>query len=100
MSKKAIRKNSGIQTDIYGNPVHILNTNEIYRMVKCGKCGETVKLSQARLHLSFGNKLNICSECLEKIDNKKRVFDTKTDTKIIDLSKIGGMIESEKLITV
>src|SRR3972149_8934209 len=86
MGNKKIIKNGGIQVDIYGNPVHMLNVKEIYRTVKCSECGETVKLSQARLHLSFGNKLNICNECLEKADNKKRVCNMKT----IDLSKIGN----------
>ena len=65
MGKKCMAKNGGIQVDIYGNPVHVLNTKEIYRMVKCGKCGETVKSSQAKLHLSFGKRLNICNECLK-----------------------------------
>jgi NAD-dependent SIR2 family protein deacetylase len=73
MGKKGMTKNGGIQTDIYGNPVHILNATGIYRMVKCGKCGETVKSSQAKLHLSFGKSLNICNKCLEKIDNQKSV---------------------------
>jgi formylmethanofuran dehydrogenase subunit E len=73
MGKKGMTKNGGIQTDIYGNPVHILNAAGIYRMVKCGKCGETVKSSQAKLHLSFGKSLNICNKCLEKIDNQKSV---------------------------
>lgn len=71
MGKKVVTKNNGIQTDLWGNPVHILNVAGIYRMVKCGKCGETVKSSQAKLHLSFGKSLNICNECLEKIDNQK-----------------------------
>jgi hypothetical protein len=71
MGKKGRAKNGGIQTDIYGNPVHILNTAGIYRMVKCGECGETVKSSQAKLHLSFGKRLNICNDCLEKRNSQK-----------------------------
>lgn len=73
MGKKGRSKNGGIQTDIYGNPVHILNVAGIYRMVKCGECGETVKSSQAKLHLSFGKSLNICNGCLEKKNSQKGV---------------------------
>ena len=35
-------------------------------MVKCGRCGNTVKLSQAKTHLSYGDTLTICKECLGK----------------------------------
>ena len=73
MGKKGRTKNGGIQTDLYGNPVHILNVAGIYRMVKCGECGETVKSSQAKLHMSFGKSLNICNLCLEKKNNQKGV---------------------------
>jgi hypothetical protein len=73
MGNKGRSKNGGIQTDIYGNPVHILNVAGIYRMVKCGECGETVKSSQAKLHLSYGKSLNICNGCLEKKNNQKGV---------------------------
>lgn len=55
----------GSQRDLFGNNIHILNTKELYRMVKCGKCERTVKSSEARIHLSFGKKLNICNECLK-----------------------------------
>ncbi len=70
MGKKG--KHDGIQVDIYGNPVHVLNAQEIYRMVKCGKCGETVKSSKTKLHISFGRSLNICKRCLGEIDSQKR----------------------------
>ena len=90
MGKKSVAKNNGIQTDLYGNPVHILNVAGIYRMVKCGKCGETVKSSQAKLHLSFGKSLNICNECLEKMVNQKSV----RSGIIIGPSKISNTIES------
>lgn len=60
-------KNVGIQTDIFGNQVHILNTQEVFRMVKCGRCGDTVKSSQAKMHLSFGKKLTICNNCLKEL---------------------------------
>ncbi len=73
MGKKGRSKNGGIQTDIYGNPVHILNVAGIYRMVKCGECGETVRSSQAKLHLSFGKRVNICNMCIEKKDRQKAV---------------------------
>lgn len=53
-----------IQMDMFGQPVHILNTEKVYRMVKCGKCGRTVKSSQAKTHVSFGKHLSICKECL------------------------------------
>lgn len=89
MGNKGTRKNDGIQVDIYGNPVHVLNAKEIYRMVKCGKCGETVKSSKAKLHISFGNRLNICNECLEKTDSQKSVYNTS-----VNPSKIGGKIGS------
>lgn len=35
-------------------------------MVKCGRCGNTVKSSQTKTHLSYGNALTICKECLKK----------------------------------
>jgi NAD-dependent SIR2 family protein deacetylase len=73
MGKKGRVKNGGIQTDIYGNQVHILNTAGIYRTVKCGECGEVVKSSQAKLHMSFGKRLNICHGCMEKIEKGKNV---------------------------
>ena len=47
-------------------PFKGLSQREIYRMVKCGRCGNTVKSSQAKTHLSYGNVLTICKECLEK----------------------------------
>lgn len=89
MVKKGITRQSGIQIDIYGNPVHVLNVKEIYRMVKCGNCGESVKSSQAKLHLSFGTKLSICKKCLEEMENKKRAR-----VSIRDSSRIGNTIES------
>ena len=46
--------------------MHILNSQDIFRMVKCGRCGNTVKTSQAKTHLSYGNTLTICKECLSK----------------------------------
>ncbi len=64
-------KGRGIQKDLYGNQVHILNSQYIYRMVKCGECGNTVKSSEAKLHLSFGKKLNICNKCLKEKESKK-----------------------------
>ena len=73
MGKKGTTKSNGVQTDIYGNPVH-LDAKEIFRMVKCGKCGESVKLSQARLHLSFGKSLNICKKCLEEMESRQHRF--------------------------
>lgn len=60
-------KDAGIQTDIFGNQVHILVTKDVFRMVKCGRCGDTVKSSQAKMHLSFGNKLTICNNCLKEL---------------------------------
>ena len=90
MGKKDRTKNSWIQTDIYGNPVHILNTSGIYRMVQCGECGETVKSSQAKLHLSFGKSLNMCKRCLEKKDNQRSV----RSGIIIGPSKMSNTIES------
>ena len=90
MGKKGITKQDGIQIDIYGNPVHVLNVKEMYRMVKCGNCGESVKSSQAKLHLSFGRRLTICKDCLEEMENKK-----KANSGILrDSSKIGSTIES------
>lgn len=56
----------GSQRDLFGNNVHILNTKEVYRMVKCGKCERTVKSSQANTHLSYGKVLTICLDCLKK----------------------------------
>ena len=64
-----MKKVDGLQTDIFGNPVHILNAREVYRLVKCGRCGNSVKSSQAKTHLSFGKTLTICNECLK---NKKK----------------------------
>ncbi len=61
-----MKKETGLQTDLFGQPVHILNSKEIFRMAKCGRCGDTVKLSQAKTHLSYGNVLTICKECLKK----------------------------------
>jgi len=60
------KKETGLQTNLFGTHVHILNTKEIFRMVKCGVCENTVKLSQAKTHLSYGNTLTICKECLSK----------------------------------
>lgn len=59
-------KETGIQTNLFGQPVHILNAQEVYRMVKCGRCGDTVKSSQAKTHLSYGKALTICTDCLKK----------------------------------
>lgn len=61
-----MKKGNGLQTDLFGQSVHILNVKEVYRMVKCGRCGNTVKASQAKTHLSFGKTLTICKQCLEK----------------------------------
>lgn len=61
-----MKKDTGLQTDLFGQPVHILNTKEIYRMVRCGRCGNSVKSSQAKTHLSYGKALTICKVCLEK----------------------------------
>lgn len=47
-------------------------------MVKCGRCGNTVKLSQAKTHLSYGNILTICKECLGK-DPKFHIGKQKRD---------------------
>lgn len=65
---KSTKKRGLIQVDIDGNPIHVPE-EKTYRMAKCGKCGETVKLSQTKLHLSFGKKLNICKRCLEEDSN-------------------------------
>ena len=35
-------------------------------MVKCGRCGNSVKTNQAKTHLSYGKTLTICKECLGK----------------------------------
>ena len=59
-------KETGLQVNLFGEPVHILNTKEIYRMVRCGRCGNTVKMSQAKTHLNFGKALTVCEECLKK----------------------------------
>lgn len=61
-----MKKDKGVQMDIYGNIVSILNAKEIYRTVKCGRCGQTVKSSRSKTHLSYGNTLTICKECLGK----------------------------------
>lgn len=90
MGKKGITKHDGIQIDIYGNPVHVLNVKEMYRMVKCGNCGESVKSSQAKLHISFGNKLNLCKKCLEEKENRRMARNGNTR----DPPKIGSSIES------
>lgn len=90
MGKIGRTKHDGVQVDIYGNPVHVLNAKEIFRIVKCGKCGDVVKLSQARLHLSYGKSLNICKKCLEEMDSQQRTYSAG----IRDPSKIGGTIES------
>ena len=85
MGKKGKAKNGGVQRDIYGNQVHMLNVKEMYRMVKCGKCGETVKLSQSKLHISFGKRLSICKNCLLESDNKRRASNTDIkDPRVID----------------
>lgn len=90
MGKKGITKQDGIQIDIYGNPVHVLNVKDMYRMVKCGGCGESAKSSQTKLHLSFGNRLNLCKKCLEEMENKKRA----NSGNVRNPSKIGNTIES------
>lgn len=61
-----MKKEDGLQMDIFGQSVHILNAEKVYRMVKCGKCGSSVKSSQAKTHISFGRTLTICNECLKK----------------------------------
>lgn len=83
-------KDTGLQVNLFGEPVHILNTKEIYRMVKCGECGKTVKMSQAKSHLSYGKVLTICKECLKKegmvYERKNRrdeIVSHKESTKII-----------------
>ena len=73
MDNKGVKKPSGVQLDIYGKPAHALDSEGVYRMVKCGKCGETVKSSNTKLHLSFGRSLNLCKRCLEDIDSQKRM---------------------------
>ena len=35
-------------------------------MVKCGRCGNTVKMSQAKTHFNYRKTLTICKECLSK----------------------------------
>ena len=64
----------GIQKDLFGNTVHILNTKDMFRMVKCGKCGNTVKMSQAKTHLTYGKTLTVCNDCLKK---EGRVYSEK-----------------------
>ena len=96
MGKKGTAKNGGVQRDIYGNQVHMLNVKEMYRMVKCGKCGETVKSSQAKLHISFGKRLSICKNCLMESDGQRRA--SKTDIK--DSPRIVGTIESYGMNTI
>ena len=73
MDKKS-KKHGGIQVDIYGNPVHVPEGKTPFRMAKCGKCGETVKLSQTKMHLSYGRKLNICKRCLGETSNQRGPF--------------------------
>ncbi len=73
-----MKKETGIQKDLFGQTVHILNSKEIYRMVKCGRCGSSVKSSQAKTHLSYGNTLTICKGCLgkgEEFNNGKKKRD-------------------------
>lgn len=76
-----MKKETGLQTNLFGQPVHILNAKEIYRMIKCGRCGETVKSSQAKTHLSFGRTLTICVDCMKKegkyFDGKKKRDDIR-----------------------
>lgn len=70
-----MKKEIGLQTDIFGSPVHMLNAKEVktYRMVRCGKCGKSVKSSQTKTHLSYGKVLTICKECLgEKGGERKK----------------------------
>lgn len=89
MGKRGTTKHNGVQVDIYGNPVHMLNAKEIFRVVKCGKCGETVKSSQAKLHLSYGKSLSICKKCLEEMDRRQRI----SSMSVRDTSKIVGTME-------
>lgn len=65
---KKVDKDSGIQTDIFGNPVHILNAEKIFRMVRCGRCKQTFKSSQTRTHLSFGKALTLCKGCIKELE--------------------------------
>lgn len=74
MDKKSAKKHGGIQVDIYGNPVHVPEGKVSFRMAKCGKCGETVKLSQTKMHLSYGRKLNICKRCLMETSTQRSSF--------------------------
>ena len=74
MDKKSKKTHGGIQVDIYGNPVHVPEDKMTFRMAKCGKCGETVKLSQTKMHLSYGKKLNICKRCLEETNTQRSAF--------------------------
>lgn len=64
-------KESTLQRNLFGDPVHILNSKEVYRMVKCGECGNTVKLSKSKTHLSFGKVLTICDNCSNSNKNKR-----------------------------
>ncbi len=89
MDNKTKTRN-GIQVDIYGNPVHVLADKVSFRMAKCGHCGETVKLSQTKIHLSYGKRLNICKRCLEELYNRQNSFSAS----IRDSSKILNTIES------
>ncbi len=93
MGKKG--KHDGVQVDIYGNPVHVLNTQEIYRMVKCGKCGETVKSSKTKLHISFGRSLNICKRCLEDIDSQKKVYMRCPPRMVCTIEEYGSELENK-----
>lgn len=93
MGKKGKTKNDGIQIDIYGNPVHILNTKEIFRVVKCEKCGETVKSSKAKLHLSYGKNISICEKCLEEEDNDRQ-YTYISSARNRGISKMVNTIES------
>lgn len=67
VGKIAMKKEHSVQTDIYGNTVNILNTQEVFRLVKCGRCKETVKSSQAKTHLSFGKALTLCNNCIKEL---------------------------------
>lgn len=90
MDKRNILKHGGVQVDIYGNPVQIPEGQTMFRMAKCGHCGETVKLSQTKLHLSYGKRLNICKRCLEDMYVRENTFSAS----IRDPSKILNRLES------
>lgn len=64
--KEKKNKKNSLQKDLFGQEVHILNVKKTYRMVKCGRCGDTVKSSNAKTHLSYGKVLTICNKCLKK----------------------------------